>query len=581
MKIVKTVLALTLIFIVFAHAPTHTVLGAVASVNTSDTPDTPDAARGDSPLLGFTEAGARAQRSLEKKFDARLQAGDIRTWMQHMSAEPHHVGSPYGEQNARYLADLFEGWGYQVAIERYEILLPVPVTRVVELIEPVRFTASLVERSLAEDPSTDRRENLLPPYNAFSVDGDVTAELVYVNYGVQEDYEELERFGIDVAGKIVIARYGKVWRGIKPKLAAEHGAIGAIIYSDPADDGYVQGDVYPNGAFKNDSGVQRGAVMDLPLHAGDVLTPGRAATKRARRLRIDAAPAITKIPVLPISYADAEPLLTALDGPVAPSGWRGALPITYHLGPGAAKVRLAVKFDWGTVTANNVIATLEGSAFPDQWVIRGNHHDGWNHGARDPLSGMASLLAEAKSVAALARNGHPPARTIVYAAWDAEEPGLIGSTEWVEDHARELDRKAVAYINTDGMGRGFVYLGGSHTLERFYNQVIADVTDPQTGVSVADRRRAVVRTTGDEKARAELESRADLRISPLGSGSDYTPFLQHLGIASSNIAFGGESAHGSYHTLYDTYEHFSRFGDPGHVYGVTLAQVAGRATLRL
>jgi N-acetylated-alpha-linked acidic dipeptidase len=451
----------------------------------------------------------------------------------------------------------------------------------VELVSPGHFEASLTEDTLPEDPSTAVRDNLLPPYNAFSRDGDVEGELVFVNYGIPEDYELLERYGIDVKGKIAIAKYGRSWRGIKPKLAGEKGAIGTIIYSDPADDGYGAGDVYPKGPFKNESGVQRGSVMDMPTYPGDVLTPGRGATKSARRLKREDAPTITKIPVLPISYRDALPLLAAMDGEVVPKEWRGDLPITYHLGPGPARVRLKAEFDWNMVTAYDVIARLEGTTWPDEWVIRGNHHDGWNHGAADPLSGQVAMLAEAKAVAALARQGHRPRRTIVFAAWDAEEPGLIGSTEWAEQHADDLKKHAVAYLNTDGSSRGFIGIGGSHVLERFLNQIIEDVDDPLSDITLKERRRAFLLVNGDDKAKAEARDRADLRIYPMGSGSDYTPFLQHLGIASANLGFGGEAADGSYHTLYDTYEHFTKFRDPGLVYGATLARVTGRATLRL
>ena len=324
-------------------------------------------------------------------------------WLRLMSATPHHVGSLASKENAEFIAELFESWGYDTEIESYLILLPVPKTREIELVEPTNFVASLREETLAEDPSTAVRETLLQPYNAFSIDGEVEAELVFVNYGMPEDYEILERYGIDVTGKIAIAKYGRSWRGIKPKLAGEKGAIGTIIYSDPADDGYGAGDVYPEGPFKNDSGVQRGSVMDMPTYPGDVLTPGRGATERARRLKREDASTITKIPVLPISYRDALPLLSAMGGEVVPREWRGALPITYHLGPGPAKVRLKAEFDWNMVTAYNVIARLEGSEYPDEWVIRGNHHDGWNHGASDPLSGQVAMLAEAKAVAELAR----------------------------------------------------------------------------------------------------------------------------------------------------------------------------------
>ncbi len=533
-------------------------------------------------LLGFDAATSEVQRTLEAGFDANLSAEEMDGWLRHMSAKPHHVGSAAGKDLVEYVAGLFESWGYDVEIAEYEILLPTPVTRELELVAPVRFTATLEEDSLAEDPSTSVRDGLLPPYNAFSIDGDVEGELVFVNYGIPEDYEILERHGIDVTGKIAIAKYGRSWRGIKPKLAGEKGAIATIIYSDPADDGYGVGAAYPKGPFKHESGVQRGSVMDMPTYPGDVLTPGTGATKRARRLDIDDAPTLTKIPVLPISQRDALPLLAAMDGAVAPPEWRGDLPITYHLGPGPARVRMKLAFSWDRVPAYNVIARWEGSEFPDEWVIRGNHHDGWNHGAADPLSGLVALMAEAKSVAALAKAGNPPKRTIVYAAWDAEEPGLIGSTEWAEHHSRDLKEHAVAYLNTDGNSRGFINVGGSHVLERFFNQIIEDVDDPRSDISLKDRRRAYLKVNaGDERQKREAESRDDLRIYPLGSGSDYTPFLQHLGIASANLSFGGEGQGGSYHTLYDTYEHFSKWRDPGLTYGVKLAEVAGRATLRL
>lgn len=531
-------------------------------------------------IMGFDGEAATAEQALEADFAARLDAQDLDGWMRHLTDLPHHVGSSWGKANAEYLRDLFDSWGFDARIETYSILLPTPRLRLLEMTAPTAFTAGLTERALAEDPSTSRTDELLPPYHAFSIDGDVEGELVFVNYGLEEDYDWLERNGIDLTGKIVIAKYGRSWRGIKPKIAAEHGAIGTIIYSDPADDGYGRGDVYPEGPFKNDSGVQRGSVMDMPLRPGDVLTPNVGATKRAKRLKREDVDVLTSIPVLPISYADAEPLLRALAGPVAPDDWFGQLPLTYHVGPGPARVHLKLEFDWNMVEAHNVIAMLPGTESPDQWVMRGNHHDAWNHGAADPISGLVALLAEAKAIGELAAAGQRPARTIVYAAWDAEEQGLIGSTEWVEDHAQELDAKLVAYLNTDGNSRGFLSAGGSHTLEAFVGEVSDDVIDPQTGVSVEARLRARMRTADDEKVRKEAD-RADLRIAPLGSGSDYTPFLQHLGIASLNTSFSGEGDGGSYHTLYDTYAHYTRFRDPGLAYGVALADFNGRATLRL
>ncbi|UCE68411.1 MAG: M28 family peptidase [Flavobacteriaceae bacterium] len=523
-------------------------------------------------ITGFGPGEAQKQLELESRFDAQLSAENLDAWMEKMAARPHWVGTEAGAEVARWMRDQFESWGYEARIDTYQVLFPYPKIRLLELTEPTQYTASLTAVPVEGDPYTEQGDALLPSYNAFSRDGDVEAELVFVNYGVPGDYEELEKLGIDVKGKIVIAKYYGSWRGIKPKLAAEKGAIGCIIYSDPKDDGFYQGDVYPKGAFKNATGVQRGSVMDMPLYPGDVLTPGYGATADASRLEREEAPTITKIPVLPISYADAEPLLQALQGPVAPDAWRGALPITYHIGPGPAKVRLKLEFEWKLQPAHNVIATLKGSKYPDQWVIRGNHHDAWVHGAADPVSGMVALMEEARAVGMLARKGQRPKRTLVYCGWDAEEPGLIGSTEWVEDHLEELKQKTVVYINTDGNGRGFLGAGGSHSLQSMVAEVAASVADPQTGVSVKERQAAQNLVSGGD---------GSFELYALGSGSDYTPFIQHAGIASLNLGYGGENAGGEYHTIYDTYTHYKRFKDPDMSYGVALAKTAGRITLRL
>jgi N-acetylated-alpha-linked acidic dipeptidase len=404
--------------------------------------------------------------------------------MKQLSAHPHHVGSPFDKEVVDFVAEKFEEWGYQVRVEQFDVLFPTPKVRLLEMIHPTTYVAGLVEPPVEGDASSAQTDEALPGYNCFSIDGDVTAELVYVNYGVPEDYEELDRLGVDVKGKIVIARYMGSWRGIKPKVAAEKGAIGCIIYSDPKDDGYFQGDVYPEGPFKNEYGVQRGAVMDLPLAPGDPLTPGYGSTKDAKRLKPEEAPSLTKIPVLPISYHDALPLLSALNGPTVPANWRGALPITYHTGPGPARVRLKLEFNWDLKPAYNVIATMQGSTYPDEWIIRGNHHDAWVHGALDPISGLVVLMEEARAVATLKQQGNQFRRTMVYCAWGAEEPGLIGSTEWVETHADELRQKVVAYINTDGTSRGFLNAGGSHMLEAFFDPITHEVMDPVKNVSL-------------------------------------------------------------------------------------------------
>lgn len=535
----------------------------------------------DKPLLGFSREGAAQERALEARFDSLLKKENLRDWMKRLAARPHAVGSPYGKENAHFIAAQFRSWGYETEIEEFNVLLPTPKTRVLEMTAPEKFTARLVEPPLKEDSTSNQTAEQLPVYNAYSVDGDVTGQLVYVNYGVPKDYEALEERGIDVKGKIVIARYGGSWRGIKPKVAAERGAVGCIIYSDPRNDGYFQGDVYPKGAWRNEHGAQRGSVADMPLYPGDPLTPGVGATKDAKRLAIKEAPTLTKIPVLPISYADALPLLRAMAGPMAPEDWRGALPIPYHLGPGPATVHLKLEFNWQMVPAYNVIAKIRGAERPDEWIIRGNHHDAWVNGADDPISGMVALMEEARAVGELGKTGWKPKRTIVYAAWDGEEPGLLGSTEWVETHAELLKQNAAVYINSDSNGRGFLGVGGSHTLEKFINEVSRDVVDPQKKLSVFDRARALRIVKGSPDDRREARERADLRIDALGSGSDYTPFLQHAGIASLNISYGGEDGGGSYHSIYDSFDHYTRFGDPSFEYGIALAQTVGRAVLRL
>ncbi len=533
------------------------------------------------PILGFTAESSVRQRGIEKTFDASLDPDHLRSWMKRITSKPNHVGSPWGKANAEFVAELLESWGYDVETEVFHVLFPTPKERFVELVAPTPNGQGLVldldEPEIAEDATSGVRENMLPPYNAYSADGDVEAELVYVNQGIPGDYDDLERMGIDVKGKIVLARYGGSWRGIKPKVAYEHGAIGCILYSDPRDDGYFQGDVYPDGPFRMNQGAQRGSVEDMPLYPGDPLTPGVGATEDAERYSVEESPTIMKIPVLPITYSQAKPLLEALSGPVAPANWRGALSLTYHVGPGPARVHMRLSFNWDLVPAYDVIARLTGETYPDEWVIRGNHRDGWVFGAGDPTSGQVAMLEEARAVALLAAGGHRPARTIIYTSWDAEEPGLLGSTEWVELHADELREKAVAYINTDGTGRGFLSMGGSHTLQAFMNDIAHEVEDPETGVSVFTRAEARAKVSGSLKA----DHDGDLPLYPLGSGSDYTPFLQHLGISSLNLGFGGESSGGSYHSIFDSFDYYTRFGDPTFEYGITLAKVAGRATLRL
>jgi N-acetylated-alpha-linked acidic dipeptidase len=542
-------------------------------------------------MTGFKQASAEAELKAEKAFDAAIDPAEMKGWLEQMSSEPNQVGSPHDKANAEFMLAKFTEWGWDAHIETFSVLYPTPVSETLEMVSPVAFKASLTEKPIEGDRTSGKSAGALPPYLIYSGDGDVTAELVYVNYGMPEDYALLARMGIDVSGKIVIARYGAGWRGLKPKLAEEHGAVGCIIYSDPHEDGYFQGDAYPKGGFRPDDGVQRGSVADITIQSGDPLTPGYGATEDAKRIPIADSKLIRHIPALPISYGDARPLLEALGGPVAPATWRGALPVTYHVGAGPAKVHLAVKSDWSLKPVYDVIAVMRGSTFPNQWVIRGNHHDGWVFGAFDPLAGNVAVMEEAKAIGTLAKSGWAPKRTLVYASWDGEEPGLLGSTEWAETHADELQRKAVLYVNSDTNGRGIVGVGGSPSCERLVNEVLASVPDPETGVSVRDRARAAVLVAGLEahssdpddefELKAARDSDADLPLSPLGSGSDYTPFLQHLGIASLNIGFFGEGQNGGvYHSLYDSYDHFMRFGDPKFQYDPALAKAAGRLVLR-
>jgi N-acetylated-alpha-linked acidic dipeptidase len=532
-------------------------------------------------LRGYSGESARAERDWEAKLRAIPSPANLRDYMQRMTAHPHHLGSPYDKDNAEWILAKFKEFGLDAKIESYDVLFPTPKQRVLEMVEPTRFAAALQEPTVAGDPTSGQHDEQLPPYNAYSIDGDVTGPLVYVNYGTPADYEQLDRLGISVKGAVVIARYGESWRGIKPKVAGEHGAVGCLIYSDPRDDGYGEGDTFPNGPFRPKDGVQRGSVMDMPVYPGDPLTPGIGATKDAKRLPLSEVTTLTKIPVLPISYADAQPLLAAITGRDAPERWRGGLPIAYHVGPGPAKVHLKVQFNWDMKPLYNVIARIPGSAYPDEWIIRGSHHDAWVNGAEDPVSSTVAILEEARALGTLLKQGWTPKRTIVYCAWDGEEEGLLGSTEWAEDHAQELQTKAAVYINSDGNGRGYLNVSGSHTLEKFINSVARDIEDPETKLTAWKRAQSQRIANASQADRQELRTRPDLRINALGSGSDYTAFIDHLGIASLNIGFGGEDQGGIYHSAYDDFYWYTHFSDTDFVYGRALAQTGGTAVMRL
>jgi N-acetylated-alpha-linked acidic dipeptidase len=534
-----------------------------------------------SALAGYTPQDAAQQRDWERKFQDGISADHIRENMRRLSARPHHVGSPYDKDNAEWLLARYKEWGYDAKIETFYVLFPTPKSRMLEMVSPTPYRAVLKEPIVPGDPTTNQTDEQLPTYNAYSADGDVTAPLIYVNYGNREDYEELDRMGISVKGAIVIARYGGGWRGIKPKVAAEHGAIGCIIYSDPKESSYFAGDEYPAGGWRAREGVQRGSVMDTD-YPGDPLTPGVGATKDAKRLAIKDAKTITKIPVLPISYTDALPLLSALSGPVAPEAWRGALAITYHVGPGPAKVHLQMASNWDIKPIYDVIATLHGAQDANQWVIRGNHHDAWVNGADDPLAGQAALLEEARIMGELHRQGWTPKRTIIFCSWDGEEPGLLGSVEWVETHLDDLQKHAVAYINSDTNERGFLNAGGTQDLQTFISGVARDVVDPETQMSVYQRAHlAAIAAAKNSDERSDLRKRSDLVVDALGDGSDFTAFQDFAGISTLDLGFSDENDGDQYHSIYDDFYWYSHFVDTEFVYGRALSQTAGTAIMRM
>ena len=533
-------------------------------------------------LRGYTAQNSATEVQWEQKYRAIPDKDKIRENMRRLSARPHHVGSPYDKDNAEWLLAQLKSYGLDAQIEQFEALFPTPKARKLELLGPNKFTAKLEEPAIPVDPTSGQKDEQLPTYNAYSKDGDVTAPLVYVNYGAPADYEQLDRMGVSVKGAIVLARYGQTWRGIKPKLAAEHGAVGCIIFSDPKDDGYARGEPFPEGPMRPAEGVQRGSVMDMPVYPGDPQTPGVGAKPGVKLIPLDQVQTITKVPVLPISYADAQPFLKALEGQTVPDSWRGDLPFTYKTGPSKAMAHLAVAFNWDRKPLYDVVATIKGDKYPDEWVIRGNHHDAWVNGAEDPISGAAPELDEARAFGELLKQGWKPARTIIYCFWDGEEPALLGSTEWAEFHADDLKKHAVAYFNSDGNSRGFFRAGGSHSLENFINSVAKDIDDPETKMSVWKRARLAGRLRGTPEMKAEAKNRADSRIGALGSGSDYTVFIDHLGIPCVDLGYGGEDpGGGQYHSIYDDFYWYTHFQDTDFLYERALAQTAGTMMMRM
>ncbi|MBV9759137.1 MAG: M28 family peptidase [Acidobacteriaceae bacterium] len=532
-------------------------------------------------IRGFLAKDLADQQKLEQQVQAIPDPARLRRYMEFQAAEPHNAGSPRSKAVAEYILGNLKEWGLDARIEEFEALMPYPTARQVEVLGPKRYVAKLKEPAVSVDP-TSGQANQLPTYNAYAASGDVTGQVVYANFGIPEDYEWLNKQGISVKGKIVITRYGKSWRGIKAKVAQEHGALACLIYSDPHEDGYFVDDVYTKGPMRPPDGVQRGSVLDMPLYSGDPLSPGWASEKGSKRLAISEAKSIMKIPVLPLSYADAQPILEQLTGPIVPRDWRGSLPITYHAGPGAARVHMKTDYDWTSKPLYDVIATIPGAESPDEWVIAGNHHDAWVNGADDPTSGAVALLETARALATLEKQGWKPKRTIKIAWWDGEEFGLLGSTEWAEKHQDELKEKAVAYLNSDNTAHGWIHIAGSHTLEEFADEVATAVPQPGASSNLADY--SLHHPPADNQEEPENANKdKSFTIGALGAGSDYVAFIDYLGVASMNEGFGGQTKSGIYHSVYDDIYWYTHFSDGafGFVDGKALSQYTATALLRL
>lgn len=559
-----------------------TLLATSASLRSvlSQTKSTP------TTLDGFTPESSAAERRWEEEFRGVPSPSSAREHLRRLTAEPHVAGTKEDYATALYVRDQFRSYGIPSELKEYEVLLPYPKQpSIVELVRPRRERLGLKEAVIPEDPSSSNAK-IIPLFNGYSPSGDVTAPLVYVNYGLPPDYEALKKLGVDVKGKIAIARYGNSFRGVKAKVAEDHGAIGLIIYSDPADDGYGQGDVYPKGPWRPASSAQRGSVQYLFHAPGDPLTPGRPSVPGVPRLKMEEVTSLTRIPVQPISYGDARRLLEPLRGPVRPKGFQGGLPFPYHVG-GTEYVRVHLKtvMDYQVRKIWNVVSRIDGDEEKDRWVIMGNHRDAWTFGAVDPNSGTTAMLEAARGFGALLKKGWKPRRTIVLCSWDGEEYGLLGSTEWAEENADELKQKAVAYLNVDAAVSGSKFGASSvPSMWKLIRAATRDVKDPKTGRTVYQQwqERAHEDDPDADKTNAEAGSDtsiAEARIGALGSGSDFTPFLQHLGIPSSDMGFGGD--YGVYHSAYDSFYWMTQFGDPNFVYHVAAAQLWGTVAMRL
>lgn len=581
-------------------------------------------------LIGFTPDSRADQQRAEAVAVAVPTPEKARGWLRRLTEEPHVAGTPADRETAEFVQEKLRSWGWTADLVEYQVLLnyPQPESVKLNMVRPTRKSLPIREKAHADDKDS-ASPDAWPAFHGYGISGDVTGQVVYANYGRPEDFEALERLGVSVRGKIVLARYGQLFRGLKVLNAQRRGAIGILIYSDPADDGYMKGDVYPHGPFRPGSAIQRGSVQFLSLGPGDPSTPGTPSVAGAKRFPIDPLngfptaalpgqfkqgnpiifhPADDKaiadweqatgqkrneyfatIPSLPISYDAARPILEALGGPNVPGGWQGGLPFAYHVGPGPVEVQFAIAMDYEIRPIWNVIATIQGSVEPDRWVLIGNHRDAWTYGAVDPSSGTSATLEMCRALGAALKSGWKPRRTIVYASWDAEEYGLVGSTEWAEEHADELKDKALLMLNVDAAVSGpTLSVDGIPSLRDLLLSAASDVTNPRTGKSLADEWLAHRRTSWANSEPFDLgdfESSAHRpiptfspQLNPLGSGSDYTVFTDHLGIPSLDVDFGGH--YGVYHSIYDDFFWMEKFGDPEFLTHATAARLYTLIALR-
>ncbi|OJW19595.1 MAG: aminopeptidase [Planctomycetales bacterium 71-10] len=560
------------------------------------------------PPIGFAPATAAAHREAELKAMAVPTPADARRWLRTLTGEPHPAGSPADEKTAKFVRDRLREWGWTAEIVPYEVLLNQPsAPPTLGLDRPEPMDLDVDEQPVAADADS-ASSDAFPAFHGYGVSGTASGQVIYANYGRPEDFKQLEDLGLDVRDKLVLCRYGGLFRGLKVLNAQKRGARGVLIYSDPADDGFARGDVYPDGPFRPESAVQRGSVQFLSLGPGDPSTPDGPSIPGAPRLPFDGRfgfplqfeeqvkewEAKTKlrrddyfatIPSIPIGYGAANEILTRLAGPNAPNGWQGGLPLSYHVGPGPAEATMTVATEYKLRTIWNVIATLPGSVEPDRWIMLGNHRDAWVYGAVDPSSGTAATLEVCRALGQAAKEGWKPRRTIVYASWDAEEYGLVGSTEWAEQFAAEVDRKAALMLNVDAAVSGpELDMGGVPSLRDLVLGSAASVTDPRTGRNLRDawvesKRAGWVASSplllADPFWSRDGRPAAPVgfipQMAPLGSGSDYTAFLDHLGVPSMDVDFSGR--YGVYHSIYDDFHWMEKHGDPEFLTHATAARL--------